>query len=109
MTFSQVIGWLVADQASQDVSLEEGWVELASGRQTSQGNDLAAAAQSLGTYSGTRLAADASQFAAEAQTFLRDQSSGLRPGWTSEYRQVAADIHKLADGCGLSFPGPASS
>ena len=109
MTFSQVLGWLVSDQESQDVRLNEGWVEVASGSQTSQGNDLAAAAQSLGNYSHTQLAADASQFTTEVQTFLSDQSSGLMPGWTTEYRQVAADIHRLADDCGLSFPSRASS
>jgi hypothetical protein len=107
MTFAQVLGWLVADQESQDVSLEQGWVEVTSGSQTSQGNDLAAAAQSLSNYSGTQLAADASHFVIQAQTFLSDQSSGLMPGWTSEYQQIAADIHKLADQCGLSFPRPA--
>ena len=84
-------------------------MDLVSGDQTSQGNDLAAAAQSFGNYSGTELAADASQFATDAQTFLSDQSGGLMPGWPSEYRQVTTDIHKLADDCGQSFPNPASS
>lgn len=77
MTASQVIAALVADQKSQDASEEQGWVSLVDGSQTSQGNDLAAAAQSLGSYSGTQIAADASQFAADAQTFLGDESSGL--------------------------------
>ena len=84
-------------------------MDLVNGSQTSQGNDLAAAVQSLGNYSGTQLAADASQFATDAQTFLSDQSGGLMPGWTSEYRQVTADIHTLAADCGQSFPSPASS
>ena len=84
-------------------------MDLVSGDQTSQGDDLAAAAQSLGNYSGTQLAADASLLATDAQTFLSDQSGGLMPGWPSEYRQVTADIHKLADDCGQSFPNPASS
>lgn len=109
MTTSQVIAQLVSDQKSQDASEEQNWVDLVSGDQTSQGNDLAAAAQSLGNYSGTQLAADASQFATDAQTFLSDQGGGLMPGWVSEYRQVETDIHKLADDCGQSFPRPAGA
>lgn len=108
MTASQVIAVLVADQKSQDASLQENWVDVVTGNQTSQGSDLAAAAQSLGNYSGTQLAADASQFASDVQTFLADQGSGLMPGWPSEYRQVTADIHTLADDCGQSFPTASS-
>lgn len=109
MTASQVIAQLVSDQKSQDASQEQNWVDLVSGSQTGQGSDLAAAAQSLGSYSGTQLAADASQFGTDAQTFLSDQSGGLLPGWVTEYRQVETDIHKLADDCGQSFPRPAGA
>jgi hypothetical protein len=104
MTASQVIRMLVSDQKSQDKALEENWVTVTDGSETSQGNDLDAAAQSLGSYNGTELAADASQFASDVQTFLTDQSGGLLPGWPSEYDAVAADIHRLADDCDMSFP-----
>jgi hypothetical protein len=104
MTASQVIRMLVSDQKSQDKALEENWVTVTDGSETSQGNDLDAAAQSLGSYSGTELAADASQFASDVQTFLTDQSGGLLPGWPSEYDAVATDIHRLADDCDMSFP-----
>ena len=50
MAASQVIGTLVSDQKSQDASLEQNWVNLADGSQTQQGNDLAAAVQSLASY-----------------------------------------------------------
>jgi len=109
MTASAVIAVLVKDQKSQDASETQGWVDLVSGSETGQGSDLDAAAQALGSYSGTQLATDASQFGTDAQTFLSDQSSGLQPGWITEYRQVAADIHKLAADCGQSFATPAGT
>lgn len=109
MTASQVIAGLVSDQKSQDKSQTQNWVDLVSGSETSQGSDLDAAAQSLGSYSGTQLATDASQFATDAQTFLSDQSGGLMPGWITEYRQVETDIHTLASDCGKSFPRPAGA
>jgi hypothetical protein len=107
-TASQVIGVLVSDQKSQDAQLEQNWVNLTDGSETSQGDDLAAAAQVLGSYSGTQLAADGSTFTTDAQTFLSNQSGGLMPGWTPEYRQVASDIHVLASDCGQSWTAPAS-
>jgi hypothetical protein len=109
MTASAVIAVLVKDQKSQDASATQGWVDLVSGSETGQGSDLDAAAQALGSYSGTQLATDASQFGTDAQTFLSDQSSGLQPGWITEYRQVATDIHKLAADCGQSFATPAGT
>ncbi len=107
-TASQVIGVLVSDQKSQDAQLSQNWVGLTDGTQTSQGDDLAAAAQVLGSYSGTQLAADGSTFATDAQTFLSDQSGGIMPGWTPEYRQVASDIHALASDCSQGWTAPAS-
>jgi len=107
MTASQVIAQLVSDQKSQDASEEQNWVDLLSGNQTSQGNNLAAAAQSLGGYGdGSQVAADGSQLATDVQTFLTDQDGGLMPGWVGEYRHVETDIHKLADDCGQHFHRP---
>lgn len=108
-TANQVIGVLVSDQKSQDATLEQNWVDLTDGSQTSQGDDLAAAVQVLGSYGGTQVAADGSTFATDVQTFLSDQSGGLMPGWTSEYRQVTADIHALAADCGQGWTAPADA
>ena len=79
-TASQLTSVLASDQKSQDATLEQNWVGLTDGSQTSQGDDLAAAAQVLGSYSGTQVAADGSTFATDVQTFLSDQSGGLMPG-----------------------------
>jgi hypothetical protein len=107
MTATQVIATLVHDQKSQDASQTQGWVDLVSGSQTSQGGDLAAAASALGSYASTQVAADSSTFATDANTFLTDQSGGLMPGWVSEYRAVQYDIAKLAADCGVSYTVPA--
>lgn len=107
-TASQVIGVLASDQKSQDATLEQNWVGLTDGSQTSQEDDLAAA-QVLGSYGGTQVAADGSTFATDVQAFLSDQSGGLMPGWTSEYRQVTADIHALATDCGQGWTPPADA
>ena len=107
MTAMQVIATLVQDQKSQDASEEQNWVGLTDGSQTSQGDDLAAAASALGSYADTQVAADGSTFATDANTFLTDQSGGLIPGWISEYRAVQNDIAKLAADCGVSYTLPA--
>jgi type IV pilus biogenesis protein CpaD/CtpE len=107
MTVTQVITAVVSDQKSQDASMGQGWVNLTDGSQTSQGNDLAAAASVLGSYAGTQLAADGSEFATDAQAFLSDESGGLMPGWTAPYRLIQHDIAKLGADCGVSYTVPA--
>jgi hypothetical protein len=105
-TARQVITTLVSDQKTQDASQTQNWVDLVSGSQTSQGDDLAAAAQVLGSYSGTQLAADGSTFATDTQAFLSDESGGVMPGWITPYRQVETDIHQLASDCNMAWPSP---
>lgn len=106
------ISTLVQDQKSQDKSLEQNWVLLvpdSSGNDlTSQGQDLQNAVTDFTPYTSgsTKLASDASSFVTDASTFISDQSSGLYPGWVSEYRAVEHDIHYLAADCGMAWPLP---
>ena len=79
---------------------------LTDGNPTRQGNDLQAAASALGSYAGTQLSADGSEFATDVQTFMGDESGGLMPGWVTPYRQVAIDIHALATDCDEGWPVP---
>jgi hypothetical protein len=105
------ISTLVADQKSQDSSQTQNWVLLvpdASGNAlTSQGQDLQNAVTDFAPYtSGSQLASDAATFSGDATTFLTDQSSGLYPGWVSEYRPIEHDIHNLAVDCGMKYNVP---
>jgi hypothetical protein len=107
LTASQVIAQLVSDQKSQDASMEQGWVDLTDGSQTSQGDDLSAAASALGSFAATQVAADGSAFATDVNTFLSDESGGLMPGWVSDYRAVQHDIAALAGDCDIAYTVPA--
>jgi hypothetical protein len=102
-----VIATLKSDQQRQDSALEQNWVDLTDGTPTSQGNDLQAAASEVGSYAGTQLSADGSQFATDAGAFMSDESGGLMPGWPAPYDQVSKDIHALATDCGEGWPVPA--
>jgi hypothetical protein len=94
------------DQHSQDKSEEQNWINLTGGTLTNQGSDLTTLADDLGTgltaSTSSRpyyLTHDAVTSQDDWNTFQTDQSSGLAPGWTSEYNAIKADINQLALDC----------
>lgn len=103
------IAILVADQKLQDASQTQNWVNLTDGSLTSQGSDLEAAEIDFTPWDNIPggIDLDTTRFDQDANTFLTDQSSGLMPGWVSEYRAVQHDVAALAKDCGISYTIPA--
>lgn len=112
-TFRDMVAAVASDQISQDKGLQENWVEIVSGNPTRQGQDLQSlinATNNVPSPTPDPLATDAKSFNFHASTFLSDESSGLMPGWPSEYRAVERDIRSLAQDCRITpLPSPLPS
>jgi hypothetical protein len=117
-SLANVIKPVVKDQASQDASLEQGWVDLVapdSGTNlTSQGQDLQNAANattsiSTGPAPTSLLGIDVLSFYTDANAFLNDESVGLMPGWIQPYDALKSDIQAIAALCGYPSRPPKPS
>jgi hypothetical protein len=97
---------VVSDQASQDASEEQNWVELVpsdggGSNLTDQGQDLQnAASMAQNAPSGSTLGADLQAFANGANAFLTNEDQGLYPGWNGYYQPLRTDIYAISHLCG---------
>lgn len=102
-----VMAPVIKDQQSQDKSLEQNWVLLvpdaSNNSLTSQGQDLQNAIDATDNVTAAgKLGNDVQSFNSDAQTFLTDESGGLMPGWTPEYKSLKSDIYAIKSDCGYS-------
>jgi len=109
LTCESIASWMqpvVSDQASQDASEEQNWVELVpsaggGSNLTNQGQDLQnAASMAQNAPSGSTLGADLQAFANGASAFLANEDQGLYPGWNSFYQPLRTDIYAISHLCG---------
>jgi hypothetical protein len=109
VTCDSIASWMqpvVSDQASQDASDEQNWVELVpfdSGRSnlTDQGQDLQnASSMAQNAPGGSALGADLQAFATGANAFLTNEDQGVYPGSNSYYQPLRTDIYAISRLCG---------